>query len=59
LPGELAFGSGDYRDRYLGVKIPPANLQDYHLEEARAFAGGLADRLLAGPAGAHAQGQAV
>lgn len=39
-------GSGEYRERYLGVKIPPTNLQDYHLEEARKFADGLASRLL-------------
>jgi hypothetical protein len=38
-------GSGDYRERYLGMKIPPTNLQDYHLEQARAFAGRLADTL--------------
>jgi hypothetical protein len=38
-------GSGKYRDRYLGIKIPPTNLQDYHLEAARKFAGQLADRL--------------
>ena len=38
-------GSGEYREKYLGVKIPPTNLQDYHLEQARAFAGKLADRL--------------
>jgi hypothetical protein len=41
-------GSGKYRERYLGVKIPPTNLQDDHLQAARAFADGLADRLLAG-----------
>ena len=41
-------GSGEYRKRYLGVKIPPTNLQDYHLEAARKFADGLADRLLVG-----------
>jgi hypothetical protein len=41
-------GSGEYRQRYLGVKIPPTNLQDYHLEAARKFAAGLADRLLVG-----------
>ena len=40
-------GSGDYRDRYLGVKIPPTNIQEYHLEAARKFADGLGDRLLA------------
>jgi len=38
-------GSGEYRRRYLGVKIPPTNLQEYHLEAARTFANGLADRL--------------
>ncbi len=40
-------GSGKYRDRYLGVKIPPTNIQEYHLEAARKFAAGLGDRLLA------------
>ena len=39
-------GSGEYRERYLGVKIPPTNLQDYHLEAARKFADGLANRLV-------------
>ena len=39
-------GSGECRDRYLGVKIPLTNLRDYHLETARTFADGLADRLL-------------
>jgi hypothetical protein len=38
-------GSGKYRERYLGVKIPPTNLQEYHLEAARKFADGLAGRL--------------
>jgi hypothetical protein len=37
-------GSGEYRDRYLGIKIPPTNIQDYHLREARKFADGLANR---------------
>jgi hypothetical protein len=40
-------GSGEYRARYLGVPIPPTNIRDYHLETARTFADGLADRLLA------------
>jgi menaquinone-dependent protoporphyrinogen IX oxidase len=40
-------GSGHYQDRYLGVKIPPTNIQDYHLEAARKFADGLANRLVA------------
>jgi len=38
-------GSGIYRNRYLGVKIPPTNLQEYHLEAAKKFANGQADRL--------------
>jgi hypothetical protein len=37
-------GSGMYRERYLGVKIPPTNLQEYQLEAAKKFANGLADR---------------
>jgi menaquinone-dependent protoporphyrinogen IX oxidase len=41
-------GSGEYRERFLGVPIPPTNIRDYHLETARGFAGGLADRLGAG-----------
>jgi hypothetical protein len=39
-------GSGEYRERYLGIKIPPANLQEHHLQEARKFADRLASRLL-------------
>jgi hypothetical protein len=38
-------GSGEYRDRFLGVKIPRTNLQEHHLAEARTFAGQLADGL--------------
>jgi hypothetical protein len=41
-------GSGEYRKRYLGLKIPPTNLQDHHLAEAQAFAGRLADGLVPG-----------
>ena len=44
-------GSGEYRKRYLGVKIPPTNLRDYHLEQARAFATQLADGLTQAPPG--------
>src|SRR5260370_14565004 len=40
-------GSGVYRDRYLGGKLAPTNIQDYHLEAAPEVADGLADRLLA------------
>jgi len=32
------FGKGENRERYLGVKIPPTNLQPDYLEQARAFA---------------------
>lgn len=38
-------GSGEYRKRYLGLKIPPTNLQEDQLEEARRFADALAERL--------------
>ena len=41
-------GSGKYRERYLGVKVPPTNIQDYHLEAARKFADGLGNRLVPG-----------
>jgi menaquinone-dependent protoporphyrinogen IX oxidase len=39
-------GSGEYRDRFLGVKIPPTNLQPEHLDQAREFATKLADGLV-------------
>ncbi len=38
-------GTGEYRERYLWVKIPPTNIQEYHLDQARTFANGLASRL--------------
>ncbi len=38
-------GSGQYRDRYLGVRIPPTNVQPEQLEQARKFAAALADRV--------------
>jgi menaquinone-dependent protoporphyrinogen IX oxidase len=38
-------GKGENREHYLGVKIPPTNLQADALEQARTFARGLADRL--------------
>jgi menaquinone-dependent protoporphyrinogen IX oxidase len=44
-------GSGEYRERYMGVKIPPTNLRDYHLGQARAFATQLADELTPVPPG--------
>jgi hypothetical protein len=40
-------GSGEYRDRYLGMRIPPTNIQPEQLEQARTFARSLADRLFA------------
>jgi hypothetical protein len=39
-------GSGEYRKRFLGVPIPPTNIQEDQLQEARTFANGLADRLV-------------
>ena len=38
-------GTGENRDSYLGVRIPPTNLQSDDLEGARTFASRLADRL--------------
>src|SRR3954463_1797915 len=42
------FGKGENRERYLGVRIPPANLQPDYLQQARAFATKLADGLEGG-----------
>jgi hypothetical protein len=38
-------GRGENRERYMGLKIPPTNLQPEHLEEARGFANSLADHV--------------
>lgn len=38
--------SGEYRERYLGVRIPRTNLSESQLDEARRFAAGIADRVL-------------
>jgi hypothetical protein len=38
-------GSGQYRDRYLGVRIPPTNVQPEQLERTRTFAASVADRV--------------
>jgi hypothetical protein len=43
-------GTGEYRERYLGIKIPPTNLQPDGDEAARAFAEGVADLLATHPA---------
>jgi menaquinone-dependent protoporphyrinogen IX oxidase len=40
-------GSGEQRERYLGVKIPPTNLQAENLDAAREYADKLADTLVA------------
>jgi menaquinone-dependent protoporphyrinogen IX oxidase len=40
-------GSGEYREKYLGLRIPPTNVQPEQLEQTRTFAAGLAERLLA------------
>jgi menaquinone-dependent protoporphyrinogen IX oxidase len=40
-------GSGEYREKYLGLRIPPTNVQPQQLEQTRTFAARLADRLFA------------
>ena len=41
----------EYRERYLGVRIPRTNLQPEHLGAARGFAKELADTLTPASAG--------
>lgn len=38
-------GSGKHREKYLGVRIPPTNIQPQQLDQAREFAARLASRL--------------
>jgi len=38
-------GSGQYRDRYLGLRIPPTNVQPDQLEQTQRFASALAEQL--------------
>ena len=38
-------GSGEYRDRYMGVPIPTTNIQPEQIEQTRIFAAELADQL--------------
>lgn len=38
-------GSGEYRQKYLGLRIPPTNVQPEQLEQTRTFAARLADGL--------------
>jgi menaquinone-dependent protoporphyrinogen IX oxidase len=40
-------GSGEYREKYLGLRIPPTNVQPEQLEQTRSFAARLADGLFA------------
>ena len=40
-------GTGEYKKRSMGLKLPPTNVQPEQLEQTRTFAGRLADRLLA------------
>ncbi len=41
-------GTGENRDHYLGVRIPPTNLQTAELEQAEPFANRLADQIAIG-----------
>ncbi|WP_197377426.1 flavodoxin family protein [Mycolicibacterium baixiangningiae] len=41
--------SGEYRDRYLGLRIPQTNIAPEHLDEARRFASTLADDVFGPP----------
>jgi flavodoxin len=40
-------GTGEYRKKSMGIKLPPTNVQPEQLEQVRTFADRLADRLLA------------
>lgn len=48
-------GSGEYRKKYLGLRLPPTNVAPEQLEQTRVFATRLADRLLAGSSAAPGQ----
>lgn len=37
--------SGEYKDRYLGVKLPPTNISAEQVEESRRFAARVADKV--------------
>lgn len=41
-------GSGKYRNKYLGLRIPATNVQPEQLDRTRKFAAGLANRLFGG-----------
>ena len=38
-------GSGEYKQRYLGLTLPPTNINDEHLEESRRFAARISDKV--------------
>ncbi|MGB0436375.1 MAG: flavodoxin family protein [Mycobacterium sp.] len=38
-------GSGEYKDRYLGIKLPPTNISTDQIEESRRFAARIADKV--------------
>jgi hypothetical protein len=38
-------GKGEYREKYLGVKIPPTNIRENHLDQARRFGNQLVTRV--------------
>lgn len=38
-------GSGQYKDRYLGIKLPPTNISTDQLEESRRFAARISDKV--------------
>ena len=42
-------GSGQYRDRYLGLRMPATNISAIQVEESRRFAAKLADRFFGKP----------
>ena len=42
-------GSGEYRDRYLGIRIPTTNISAEQVEESRRFAARIADRVFGKP----------
>jgi menaquinone-dependent protoporphyrinogen IX oxidase len=48
-------GSGEYRDRYMGVRIPTTNVQPEQLEQTRSFAVALADRLFGKGSATHGE----
>ena len=51
------FGSGEMRDRAMGIMIPPTNLKPDFVDQADTFANQLADILK--PPGAHGDGRSA